>query len=69
MAGAGNVTPDKVAPSEPTIDTILIMMLIAGKGEKRNTARAWDAITNRTEVRFNGQNPQEKGIFIRPNIT
>lgn len=37
MAGAGNVTPDKVAPSEPTIDTILIMMLIAGKrGEKEH---------------------------------
>ena len=69
MDGAGKVTPDKVAPNDPTIDTILIMILIAGKMEKRNTANACEAITNRIEVRFRGQNPHEKGIFIIPNMT
>ena len=69
MAAAGKVTPDKVAPSEPTIDTILIIILIAGNRENRKTANACVAITNRTLVRFNGQNPQEKGIFIIPNMT
>ena len=69
MDGAGKVTPDKVAPNDPTIDTILIMILIAGKRENRKTASACVAITNRIEVRFNGQNPQENGIFIGPNIT
>lgn len=39
------------------------------KRENRKTASACVAITNRIEVRFNGQNPQENGIFIGPNIT
>ncbi len=35
MCGTGNVTPERVAPNEPTIDTTLIMILNAGNREKR----------------------------------
>ena len=69
MEGAGNVTPERVAPNEPTIETTLIIKLSAGNKENRNTANACEAITNKIAVRFNGQKPQEKGIFITPNIT
>ena len=68
MAGAGNVTPDKVAPSEPTIDTTLITIAIAGNNENRNTANACVATTNKIAVKFNGQKPQAKGICMTPNM-
>lgn len=38
MESTGKVTPHKVAPSEPTIDTTLITIAIAGNNENRNTA-------------------------------
>ena len=69
MKGAGKVTPESVAPSEPTIDTTLMTIPIAGKSENRNTAKHYVATTNRAEVRFSGQNPHENGMRITPNST
>ena len=46
MESTGKVTPHKVAPSEPTIDTTLITIAIAGNNENRNTANACVATTN-----------------------
>ena len=66
MCGTGNVTPERVAPNEPTIDTTLIMILNAGNREKRNTANAYVESTNNAEVRFSGQNPQSIGISNMP---
>ena len=37
MYGTGNVTPDSVAPSDPTIEAMLMMMLSAGKSENMKT--------------------------------
>ena len=69
MNGAGKVTPESVAPSDPTIEAILMMMLIAGKIEKMKTPSACVATTNSTAVRFNGQKPHEKGMCSTPNMT
>jgi hypothetical protein len=52
MNGAGKVTPDSVAPNEPTIDTILIIMLMAGNRENRKTPKACVAIMKRIIDRF-----------------
>ena len=57
MESTGKVTPHKVAPSEPTIDTTLITIAIAGNNENRNTANACVATTNKIAVKFNGQKP------------
>ena len=54
MESTGKVTPHKVAPSEPTIDTTLITIAIAGNNENRNTANACVATTNKIAVKFNG---------------
>ena len=67
--GTGKVTPDSVAPSEPTIDTILIMILSTGKTEKMKTANACVETTNKIAVRLSGQKPHENGMCIRPNMT
>ena len=48
----GKVTPDNVAPSEPTIDTMLMMSATAGNREKMNSASAWVAITKSTVIVF-----------------
>ena len=67
--GHGKVTHDSVAPSEPTIDTILIMILSTGKTEKMKTANACVETTNKIAVRLSGQKPHENGMCIRPNMT
>ena len=67
--GHGKSHPDSVAPSEPTIDTILIMILSTGKTEKMKTANACVETTNKIAVRLSGQKPHENGMCIRPNMT
>ena len=58
ILGTGKVTPDKVAPNEPTIDTMLIMSATAGKREKMKSANACVAMTKRTVIAFiNSQLP------------
>ena len=64
MCGTGNVTPERVAPNEPTIDTTLIMILNAGNREKRNTANACGESTYNSLVRFCGLISLSLGISI-----
>ena len=44
--GTGKVTPDKVAPKEPTMETILMIREIAGNSENRNNPNACVATPN-----------------------
>ena len=47
MKATGKVTPARVAPNEPTIDTTLIIRLNAGKMAYRNKAKACVAGMNK----------------------
>lgn len=60
MESTGKVTPHKVAPSEPTIDTTLITIAIAGNNENRNTANACVATTNKIAVKSMARNRKRK---------
>jgi len=51
------------------METILIIILNAGKRENRKTASACVAMTNSAEVKFNAQKPQSIGICITPKKT
>jgi hypothetical protein len=54
----GKVTPDKVAPKEPTMETILMMREIAGNSENRNNPKACVATTkSAVSIFINNQLP------------
>ena len=69
MYGTGNVTPDRVAPSDPTIEAMLMMMLSAGKSENMKTPNACVATMNRAVARLTGRKPVPNGRPAMPNMT
>ena len=52
ILGTGKVTPDKVAPREPTIETTLITNDIAGNSENKNSPKACVAMMKSTVMIF-----------------